>query len=103
MKPLANAVKVQALTAFGAENLPTILALLNQYGRETHEPEQDRVQSAIIELSAGQPDRLRELVSIAKNDYRDILAWQQLGPMAEKDGRKLQAQTRALLKKWGNR
>jgi hypothetical protein len=89
--------------AFHASNLMTILAILDLYGTETYERERERVQLAIIELSGGSQDKLLELVQTAKTDYRDVLAWQQLGPLSEAEGKKLRNEARALLEKRGRK
>jgi hypothetical protein len=52
-----------------------VLAPLDTYGVEAYERERDRVQLAILKLSAGNEDRLRENVASAKGDYRDVLYW----------------------------
>jgi hypothetical protein len=52
-----------------------ILALLDEYGAESHESGRARVQLAILKLSEGDRERLPELVSMAKRDYRDVLAY----------------------------
>ncbi len=89
--------------AFHAGDLATILAVLDLYGTESYERERERVQLAIVELSGGSKDKLLELVQTAKTDYRDVLAWQQLGPLSEAEGKKLQNEARALLEKWGKK
>ena len=48
---------------------------LAEYGVATYEREVLRVRLAILRLSAGQLDRVRELVGLAKRDYRDVLMW----------------------------
>jgi len=85
---------------FHASDPATILAILDQYGTESYERERERVQLAIVELSAGSEEKLQELVRAAKIDYRDILAWQELGPLPEEAGKKLQAEARGLMEKW---
>ena len=90
-----------AKAAFPASEPATIVAELDLYGVAPHEPERERVQLAIIELSNGSIDKVREYVRIAKTDYRDILAWRQLGPLAEAEGKKLQNEAHALIEKWG--
>lgn len=96
-------VLAAATAAFQASELVTILAELDLYGIEPHEPERERVQLAIIELSGGSKDKILRYVRIAKTDYRDILAWKQLGPLQEAEGKKLQDEARALIEKWGKR
>jgi hypothetical protein len=90
-----------ARAAFGEDALTDIVSVLDQYGIEKHEPERERVQLAIIALSGGDKERLLRYVRDAKIDYRDILAAQQLGPLSEDEGRKLQDAARALIGKWG--
>ncbi len=96
-------VEVAVSAAFSAGDRNTVLDLLDQYGIEPHEHEKERVQLAIMELSEGRQDKVRELVQAAKVDYRDVLAWKQLGPMSPSDGAKAEADARALIEKWGKK
>src|SRR5438105_5697881 len=52
-----------------------ILELLDTYGTESYERERERVQLAILKLSEGNEEKLREFVAVAKRDYRDVLFW----------------------------
>jgi hypothetical protein len=52
-----------------------ILELLDTYGVESYERERERVQLAILKLSEGNEEKLREFVAVAKRDYRDVLFW----------------------------
>jgi hypothetical protein len=52
-----------------------VLELLDTYGIESYERERERVQLAILKLSDGNEERLREFVAVAKRDYRDVLFW----------------------------
>jgi len=52
-----------------------ILNLLNEYGTESYETGQTRVQLGILKLSGGDLKRLPDLVKMAKVDWRDILAY----------------------------
>jgi hypothetical protein len=52
-----------------------VLELLDGYGVEPHERERERVQLAILKLSEGNEEKLREFVAVAKRDYRDVLFW----------------------------
>ena len=52
-----------------------VLELLDTYGVESYERERERVQLAILKLSAGNEEKLREFVAVAKRDYRDVLFW----------------------------
>ena len=87
--------------AFPDGDPASILALVDQYGTEPYEREKERVQIAIIELSEGSKEKLLYMVQAAKTDYRDVLAWKQLGPLSKPEGEKLQTEARALVEKWG--
>jgi hypothetical protein len=52
-----------------------VLELLDTYGIESYERERERVQLAILKLSDGSEEKLREFVAVAKRDYRDVLFW----------------------------
>lgn len=52
-----------------------VLELLDTYGTESYELERERVQLAILKLSGGNEEKLREFVAVAKRDYRDVLFW----------------------------
>lgn len=56
-----------------SEDLSSVLDLLDEYGKQPHEMDRERVQLAAIRLSEGNIDRLLQLVADAKQDYRDIL------------------------------
>lgn len=51
-----------------------VLAILDQYGSESSHRERNRVQLAILKLSGGDIQKLRDEVKIANSDYRDVLA-----------------------------
>ncbi|HXD41439.1 MAG TPA: hypothetical protein VN649_12790 [Ramlibacter sp.] len=103
MTPTRDDVAAAAQAEFPGSDLPTVLAVLDLFGTEPHEREKERVQLAILQLSGGSEDRLLYLVQAAKTDYRDVLAWQQLGPLSAPEGDKLQGQARDLLEKWGRK
>jgi len=52
-----------------------VVDLLDNYGVELYERECERVQFAILKLSEGNEEKLREFVAVAKRDYRDVLFW----------------------------
>ncbi len=89
--------------SFADSDSATILALLDSYGTEPHEREKERVQVAMIELSAGSKQKLIYMIDIAKKDYRDVLAWKELGPLSKADGEKLQNDARSLIERWGEK
>ena len=52
-----------------------LFELLDSYGGESSEQERERVQLAILKLSEGREEKVREFVAVAKRDYRDVLFW----------------------------
>lgn len=67
-----NVIKAVEIV-FPAFRREIVLDLLNIYGRENHEYEKERVQLAIIKISKGDIQKLKEYVELAKIDYRDVL------------------------------
>jgi len=61
--------------AFRAEAHARVRAMIEAYGREPHERERERVQLAIVKLSEGDEAKLGYFLSVAKQDYRDVLFW----------------------------
>jgi len=72
--PHSRAGVVAAIRAsFPSADPDAILAVLDEYGVEPYQRE--RVQLAIVNLSAGDEAKLRYFVEVAKQDYRDVLFW----------------------------
>lgn len=88
---------------FPQSDAATILDILDLYGTESYEREKERVQLAVIALSAGNEDKLLFFVQAAKMDYRDVLHWQASGPMSESEGRRQQQAARQLIEQWGKK
>src|ERR1700731_3917491 len=61
--------------AFPESSQTQVLESLDNYGIESYEHERERVQLAILKLSEGNEEKLREFAAIAKRDYRDVLFW----------------------------
>ena len=61
--------------SFPADERAEALAILSAYGAGPDEREQTRVRLAIIRLSEGKLRRLQYFTDQAKEDYRDVLAW----------------------------
>jgi hypothetical protein len=93
---------VAAVRAAFAERDPDrALGILDRYGSEPWERERERVQLAILELAAGDEDKLRYFTDIAKTDYRDVLDWQASGPLPPAEGEAQQQKARELIRRWG--
>lgn len=58
---------------FPADREREVLAMLNEYGTEDWQREEERVRAAILKLSGGNMERLRGQVEAAKVDYREVL------------------------------
>ena len=59
---------------FPADRVPEVLAMLEEYGRQTWQREPHRVRLAALKLAGGSIGRLRDQIESAKCDYRDVLA-----------------------------
>ena len=103
MTPTGDKVLAAARAVFQESDLAVILPALELYGVERHEPEKERVQLAIIELSAGSVEKVLQFVQMAKTDYRDILACKQLGPLSKAEGERLERAARDVIQKWGKK
>jgi hypothetical protein len=62
-------------TQFQPDDRPVALELLQRYGHAPHEMEHERVWLALLDVSEGSIDKLREAVELARTDYRDVLLW----------------------------
>jgi hypothetical protein len=58
---------------FPANRTAEVLAMLDEYGKETWQREPHRVRLAALKLAAGDIKRLRYEIEGAKRDYRDVL------------------------------
>ncbi|MCE5326486.1 MAG: hypothetical protein LLG01_08725 [Planctomycetaceae bacterium] len=59
---------------FPPEVYETVTGILGEYGAEEGHSEIHRVRLAVLKLSAGSLEKLREATEAARQDYRDVLA-----------------------------
>ena len=78
-----------------------VLELLDIYGVESYERERERVQLAILKLSGGSEEKLREFVAVAKRDYRDVLFWAENPDEARLDTPEKRERVRKMFEKFG--
>ena len=78
-----------------------VLELLDSYGVEPYEQERERVQLAILKLSGGSEEKLREFVAVAKRDYRDVLFWAEHPDEARLDTPEKRERVRKMFEKFG--
>src|SRR5438132_13598654 len=78
-----------------------VLELLDDYGVESYERERERVQLAILKLSDGNEEKLREFVAVAKRDYRDVLFWAENPDQAKLDTPEKKERIRRMFEKFG--
>jgi len=78
-----------------------VLELLDDYGVESYERERERVQLAILKLSEGNEEKLRDLVAVAKRDYRDVLFWAENPEEARLDTPEKRERVRKMFEKFG--
>jgi hypothetical protein len=95
---------VAAIQAVFPESSRTrILELLDGYGVESYERERERVQIAILKLSEGNEEKLREFIAVAKRDYRDVLFWAENPEEARLDTPEKRERIRKMFEKFGIR
>ena len=80
-----------------------VLELLDTYGVESYERERERVQLAILKLSEGNEEKLREFVAAAKRDYRDVLFWAENPEEARLDTPEKQERIKKMFEQFGIR
>ena len=86
---------------FPKESRTRVLKLLDTYGVRPHERERERVQLAIVKLSEGSEEKLRQNVDVAKRDYRDVLFWAEYPEESKVDTPEKRRQVRELFEKLG--
>ena len=78
-----------------------VLELLDSYGVEPYERERERVQVAILKLSAGSEENVREYLAVAKRDYRDVLFWAEYPEESSLDTLEKRRRVKKMLEKFG--
>lgn len=75
--PMVTADDVERIVRrdFPSDKHDAVMKMLNEYGTETWHREEVRVRIAILRLVEGRFDQLRSHVEMAKQDYRDVLAY----------------------------
>ena len=70
-KDLINAIEV----LFPEEERKLVLNLLDEYQTGIWKESSERVKMAVLVLSEGSIEKLKEFVEEAKRDYRNVLYW----------------------------
>ena len=78
-----------------------VLESLDIYGVESYERDRERVHLAILKLSGGNEEKLREFVAVAKRDYRDVLFWAEYPEESRLDTPERSERIRKMFKKFG--
>src|SRR5207244_6184593 len=86
---------------FPKESKARVLELLDGYGVEPYERERERVQLAILKLSEGNEEKLREFVAVAKRDYRDVLFWAEYPDESRLDTPEKRERIKKMFEKFG--
>ncbi len=63
-----------ALRDFGAAELPLVMSILEEFGKQDWNEPSARVRLAILKLAYGDLDRLLVVTEVAIHDYRDVLS-----------------------------
>ena len=79
---------------FAPEKVPDVLRILEAYGMEDFEREPARVRLAALKEARGDLDRLRQQVSWAKMDFRDVLSAAEY-PLATRKWTRMEKMTEA--------
>ncbi|HEV3243355.1 MAG TPA: hypothetical protein VGZ31_02970 [Chthoniobacterales bacterium] len=87
--------------AFPESSQTQVLESLDNYGIESYERERERVQFAILKLSEGNEEKLREFVVVAKRDYRDVLFWAENPEEARLDTPEKKERIKKMFEKFG--
>jgi hypothetical protein len=87
--------------AFSESSQARVLELIDTYGVESYERERERVQLAILKLSNGNEEKLREFVAVAKRDYRDVLFWAENPEQARLDTPEKKQQIKKMFEQFG--
>src|SRR5260370_41224206 len=101
MAPLHAEVVAVVQTTFSESAHARVLELLDDYGVESYERERERVQLAILKLSEGNEEKLREFVAVAMRDYRDVLFWAEYPEEARLDTPEKRERVRKMFEKFG--
>lgn len=72
-KPEPAVVQQLVRSVFPSEHHESVLATLERYGKRKHEQEKGRIQLDIIKASGGDHAKVKELVKLAKRDFRDLV------------------------------
>jgi hypothetical protein len=78
-----------------------VLDLLDSYGVESDERERERVQLAILKLSAGSEEKVCEYAAVAKREYRDVLFWAEYPEESRLDTPEKRERVRKMFEKFG--
>ena len=87
--------------SFPESDWARVLEVLDRYGVESYERERERVQLAILKLSEGNEEKLREFVAVAKRDYRDVLFWAEYPEESRLDTPEKRERVRKMFEKFG--
>ena len=96
-----DAVVAAIQATFPESSRARVLELLDRYGVESYERERERVQLAILKLSGGTEEKLREFLAVAKRDYRDVLFWAEYPEESRLDTPEKRARVRKMFEKFG--
>lgn len=94
-------VRTALESTFSHSSFNRIATLLDSYGTAPYERERERVQLAIIKLSEGDELKLAYFLSIAKQDYRDVLLWAEYPREAKIDTPEKKREIKNMLEKFG--
>jgi len=101
MSKIRDEVAAVILKTFPETSHSRVLELLDTYGVESYERERERVQLAILKLSEGNQEKLREFITVAKRDYRDVLFWAEYPEESRLDTPEKRERVRKMFERFG--
>jgi hypothetical protein len=63
---------------FSEQQIPDVLDILSEYGTENWHREEERVKRDAVIISRGSIEKLKATITLAKNDYRDVLIGEEI-------------------------
>jgi hypothetical protein len=63
---------------FSEQQIPDVLDILSEYGTENWHREEERVKRDSVIISRGSLEKLKATITLAKNDYRDVLIGEEI-------------------------
>src|SRR5262245_56817254 len=110
--PTVTAANVERVAQrdFPPGEIPTVMQVLGEYGKEEWQREEYRVRLAVLKLARGKIEDLKYWTEQAKRDYRDVLGpaeyplygkkWGRMDRLSEEEQKKIIQSDWTQYEKW---